>query len=155
MNRRMLFVLTVHLIATIVSTRDAAAQFGQTTPNDTSKAAEVLDDNRVTFRIYAPKADAVQLASSGDIPGVSFGQSKDLTKNTEGMWDVTVGPLSPGAYRYCFTVDGVTTLDPKNRGTSESNQTTWSLVYVPGSEWMDSKKYPMEPWLKSLIGRRR
>jgi enterochelin esterase family protein len=142
MNRAMLFVLLTQWMATFQTTREAAAQFPQPTPNDSLKPAEVLDDSRVTFRIYAPKADEVQLASSGDIPGVGFGQSKDLTKNTEGVWEVTVGPLSPGAYRYCFTVDDVTTLDPKNRGTSESNQTTWSLIYVPGADWMDVTEVP-------------
>ena len=142
MNRLKLFVLAILLTATFENARDAIAQFGQATPNDTLKPAEVLDDYRVAFRIYAPKADSVKLASSGDIPGVPFGGSKELTKDSEGVWEVTVGPLSPGAYRYCFTVDDVTTVDPKNRATSESNQTTWSLIYVPGADWMDITEAP-------------
>ncbi len=103
---------------------------------------EVSADRQITFRILAPKAGAVQLSSSGDIPGVGFGQSKAMTKATNGVWEVTVGPLPPGAYRYSFNVDGVTVVDPRNPKTSESNDNTWSLVYVPGADWMDTREVP-------------
>jgi len=103
---------------------------------------EVSLDRQVTFRILAPKAETVQLASSGDIPGIGFGQSKALTKATNGVWEVTVGPLPPGAYRYSFNVDGVTVVDPRNPKTSESNENTWSLVQVPGADWMDTRDVP-------------
>ena len=43
-----------------------------------------------------------------------------------------VGPVDPGAYRYNFNVDGLATIDPRNPATSESNNNTWSVVYVPG-----------------------
>jgi hypothetical protein len=33
-------------------------------------------------------------------------------------------------------------IDPRNPSTSESNANTWSLVTVPGSEWMDTKDVP-------------
>ncbi len=103
---------------------------------------QVAADRQVTFRILAPKAEAVQLASSGDIPGIGFGQAKTLTKGTNGVWEGTVGPLPPGAYRYGFNVDGVTVVDPRNPKTSESNENTWSLVQVPGADWMDTKDVP-------------
>jgi enterochelin esterase-like enzyme len=103
---------------------------------------ELSPDRKLTFRILAPKADVVQLASSGDIPGIGFGQSKLMTKGTNGVWEVTVGPLLPGAYRYGFNVDGVVAVDPRNPKTSESNENTWSLVQVPGADWMDTKDVP-------------
>src|SRR5215831_15474367 len=103
---------------------------------------EVSAERQITFRILAPKAEAVQLASSGDIPGIGFGQSKALTKGTNGVWEVTVGPLAPGAYRYSFNVDGVVVVDPRNPRTSESNENTWSLVQVPGADWMDTTDVP-------------
>jgi enterochelin esterase family protein len=103
---------------------------------------EVSADRKITFRILAPKAETVQLGSSGDIPGIGFGQSKSLTKGTNGVWEVTVGPLPPGAYRYSYNVDGVTVVDPRNPKTSESNENTWSLVQVPGADWMDTKDVP-------------
>ncbi len=103
---------------------------------------EVSADRRVTFRVHAPKAETVQLASSGDIPGIGFGQSRALEKGTNGVWAVTVGPLPAGAYRYGFGLDGVTVLDPRNPKTSESNDNAWSLVQVPGAEWMDTREVP-------------
>ena len=81
----------------------------------------------------------MQLASSGDIPGIGFMQSKAMTKLTNGIWEVTVGPLPPGAYRYAFNVDGVLVVDPRNPKTGESNDNTWSMVYLPGADWMDTK----------------
>jgi enterochelin esterase family protein len=39
-------------------------------------------------------------------------------------------------------VDGVSVIDPRNPATSESNENTWSLVYVPGAEFMDTKDVP-------------
>lgn len=100
---------------------------------------EIAADRKVTFRIYAPNAQAIRLAA-GDIPGV--GQTTQLTKGDNGVWQVTIGPIDPGAYRYNFNVDGVTTIDPRNHQTSESNTNVWSLMYVPGSEFMDTRNVP-------------
>ncbi len=55
---------------------------------------------------------------------------------------VTLGPVEPGAYRYNFNVDGVSVIDPRNPAISESNNNVWSLVYVPGSDFMDTKDVP-------------
>jgi enterochelin esterase family protein len=103
---------------------------------------EVSAERQITFRILAPKAETVQLSSSGDIPGIGFGQAKGMTKGTNSVWEVTVGPLPPGAYRYSFNVDGTVVVDPRNPKTSESNENTWSLVHVPGADWMDTKDVP-------------
>src|SRR5262245_61842205 len=100
---------------------------------------EVSADRRVTFRIHAPKAEAVRL-SAGDIPDNN--QGAEMTKGTNGVWEVVLGPIRPGAYRYNFTVDGLTVIDPRNPATSESNNNTWSLVQVPGAAFMDTKDVP-------------
>ncbi len=89
---------------------------------------EVSAERMVTFRILAPKAENVRL-SAGDIP--DMGQGKEMTKGTNGIWEITIGPIDPGAYRYNFNVDGVSVIDPRNPATSESNANTWSLVAVP------------------------
>jgi enterochelin esterase-like enzyme len=39
-------------------------------------------------------------------------------------------------------MDGVSVIDPRNPVTSESNSNTWSLVYVPGSDFIDTKDVP-------------
>ncbi len=65
-----------------------------------------------------------------------------MTKGENGVWSAAVGPIDPGAYRYNFNVDGVTVIDPRNAATSESNTNVWSLVYVPGSDVMDTRRVP-------------
>ncbi len=100
---------------------------------------EVLADRRVTFRILAANANAVRLAGS-DIPGNT--PAATMTKGENGVWDVTLGPLDPGAYRYNFNVDGVSVIDPRSSAISESNNNVWSLVVVPGSDLMDTRRVP-------------
>ncbi len=100
---------------------------------------EIQPDRRVTFRIYAPQAQAVRL-SAGDIP--KNNPPAALTKAENGVWEVTLGPLDSGAYRYNFNVDGVAVIDPRNPSVSESNNNVWSLFYVPGAEFMDEREVP-------------
>ena len=49
---------------------------------------EVFPDKTVTFRLLAPKAGAVVLNGSFDI-----GKDIPMTKDEQGIWSVTVGPL--------------------------------------------------------------
>ena len=101
---------------------------------------EVLPDGRVIFRILAPKAESVGLQAS-DIPGLARG-GPQFAKAENGVWEATIGPVAPGAYRYTFMVNGVAVVDPRNPSVSESNNNAWSLVYVPGAEFMETGKVP-------------
>ena len=103
-------------------------------------SADVSAERAVTFRIFAPNAQAVRL-SAGDIPGLTP-QNTAMTKADNGVWAVTVGPLPAGAYRYNFNVDGVTTVDPRSSAISESNNNVWSLIVVPGHDMFDTKDVP-------------
>ena len=100
---------------------------------------DVSTDRRITFRILAPQAQQVRMNAS-DIP--SMGQTAALTKGDAGVWSTTVGPVEPGSYRYTFNVDGVATIDPRSPETSESNTNVWSVVHVPGADFMDTKNVP-------------
>lgn len=108
-------------------------------PGDTLTSYRVLGDLRVYFAIYAPKATEVLLAGS-DLPGLDRGAK--MNKRDDGVWEITVGPVPPGAYRYHFNVDGLAVIDPRNPLTSQSNMNTWSLFYTGGSEWMDARDVP-------------
>ena len=103
-------------------------------------SAEVSADRRITFRIFAPRAQAVRLAA-GDIPGTTPAVG-GMTKAENGVWEVTLGPVPPGAYRYNFNIDGVATIDPRSSAISESNANVWSLVVVPGNDVFDTKNVP-------------
>jgi enterochelin esterase-like enzyme len=101
---------------------------------------EILPDGSVVFRILAPKAASIGLQAS-DIPGLGR-SGPQFNKDENGVWEATVGPIGPGAYRYRFMVDEVAVIDPRNPSVSESNTNSWSLVYVPGAEFMDIQKVP-------------
>src|SRR5271166_3007264 len=99
----------------------------QRTPNDTLKSVEVSPDHKVTFRIYAPKAAEVSV-------GGDFGEGGKLTKDEQGVWSITVGPLAPDYYTYDFNVDGVRIVDPKNPLIKQGLSNVDSLFLVPGDD---------------------
>jgi enterochelin esterase family protein len=117
----------------------ATAIQAQPVPEGPQVSPEVAADRRVTFRIRAPQAVVVRLVGT-DIPGNQQGTS--MTRGEIGTFEVTLGPLAPGSYRYSFDVDEVRVIDPRNPATSESNNNAWSLVHVPGDEFMDTRDVP-------------
>jgi enterochelin esterase family protein len=101
-----------------------------------------VKDGNVTFRLVAPKAEAVKL-SGGDMPGVGQGKEmKKVTIGTNEVWEVKMENVKPGYYRYNFNVDGLAVIDPRNSATSESNNNVWSFVGVPGADFMDTQQVP-------------
>ncbi len=100
---------------------------------------EVRADRRVVFRINAPQAQSVRLTGT-DIPGNL--QGAEMAKGENGVWEVTLGPIDPGAYRYNFNVDRVSVIDPRNPSISESNNNAWSMVYIAGADFMDVQNVP-------------
>jgi enterochelin esterase-like enzyme len=135
--KRSVFIVLAALAVALPAAAQQGRGGGAPAPQVTSP--EVQPDRRIIFRILAPQAQAVRLAA-GDIPGV--GQNTQLAKGENGVWEVTIGPVDPGAYRYNFNVDGVSTIDPRSPFISESNNNVWSLVTVPGSDFMDTKAVP-------------
>jgi enterochelin esterase family protein len=109
--------------------RPAQAQIAgrEPTPNDTLNSVEISDDHSVTLRIYAPKA--ADVAVSGD-----FGQSGQMSKDSQGVWSMIVGPLTPDFYSYIFIVDGVRTVDPKNPMIKQGITSLDSMFHVPGEQ---------------------
>lgn len=99
---------------------------------------EIRSDRMVVFRVYAPKAENVRVVGT-DIPGLMMGEMK---KGENGVWELDFGPVDPGAYRYNFQIDGASVLDYRNTSVSESNDNSWSMFYVPGAEFMDTKDVP-------------
>ncbi len=89
------------------------------------KSHEVHPDLRVTFRVIAPKAKSVEVSSS-----MNDGKQA-MTQSENGIWEVTVGPVSPGIYDYTFRVDGTLTLDPHNRWIKGWRRSA-NLLEIPG-----------------------
>ena len=65
------------------------------------------DDGTVTFRYQNDKAKEVMV-------DVQFAGRKPMTRDSSGLWTVTLGPVAPDMYPYCFVVDGVSVMDPQN-----------------------------------------
>jgi enterochelin esterase-like enzyme len=121
---------------------------------------QIESDGRVTFRVLAPQATTVTVggdingslvpapgapapaaptpapaAPPAGVPGNGRGGPPAVTmvKGDNGVWSgTTVRPVKPGAWRYTFLVDGVTTVDARNVLTSPSQTQVQSLLVVPG-----------------------
>jgi enterochelin esterase-like enzyme len=91
---------------------------------------EIHGDQRITFRIRAPKASDVVLR--GD--WMEGATTERLAKSEDGVWSVTVGPLTPDFYSYSLIVDGVKTLDPPNPMIKQGISGVDNMFFVPGPE---------------------
>jgi enterochelin esterase-like enzyme len=83
---------------------------------------EIHSDGSVTFRLFAPKATAVEVtgdflpAAKIETPrGVMDGPGKAaLLKDANGLWEFKSSVLNPELYSYSFIIDGFSTTDPSN-----------------------------------------
>ncbi len=90
---------------------------------------EIHDDNTITFRLYAPHAGSITVSGSWD-RGVEV--SDELTVNSEGIHETTIGPLPSEMYTYTFTIDGVRAFDPSNPAVARDGVRNQSMFIVPG-----------------------
>lgn len=74
-----------------------------TTNINNSQYPQVLPDNKVVFKVKAPKANNVH---------VKFGKEYNMTKDGEGYWNVTTDALDPGFHYYVLNIDGAEVVDP-------------------------------------------
>jgi enterochelin esterase-like enzyme len=105
----------------------AAVQAQQPAPPPL-RSPEVSADRRVTFRVRAPQASKVTVFCE------CLAAEPPLTKDAEGVWSVTVGPLEPDIYEYHFTVDGIDNLDQRNPVVKYNSRPNLieSVLEVPG-----------------------
>ena len=64
-------------------------------------------DGTVTFKYKNDKAKQVQV-------DVQFADRQPMTRQADGTWTATLGPVAKDMYPYCFVVDGVSIMDPEN-----------------------------------------
>jgi hypothetical protein len=130
-------ILTCTLTSVLAQTPTPASGTAQATPTPTlgDNFTQVLPDRRVTFRLLAPKANAVQVVigiKSG--PYEAQGTSTaEMTKNANGLWTTTWGPLEPNLYEYNFMLDGRKITDPGNDMPKPQRQVDTSLLLIPGT----------------------
>jgi enterochelin esterase family protein len=85
------------------------------------------DDLSATFRVKADNAQRVQVL-------MELGQATyDMSKSSDGFWEVTTRPLLPGFHYYLISVDGFASTDPGSRAFFAARQEVSGLE-VPGPE---------------------
>lgn len=92
---------------------------------------DVQDDGKITFRLRAENAAKVTV-NSGELETFMCGSSKEMTKDEQGVWSVTIGPAAPGIYDYTFNVDGLGITDPSSTNVFGNRQGSRGFVEVPG-----------------------
>jgi enterochelin esterase family protein len=100
---------------------------------------EVLPDNSVIFRIYAPKATDAKVVGTWNR---RFAPDVMVKKDT--IWEVKVGPLPSDMYEYDIVVDGSPMLDPLNKAVTRDGAYIQSRLMVPGGlgDIIDVKPVP-------------
>ena len=89
------------------------------------RSPEVQADRRVTFRLQAAKVNEVLV--NGQWPN---GRAA-MTKASNDVWSVTVGPIEPGVWEYSFQVDGLTMIDPLNPAIKPMREPRTSILHLP------------------------
>lgn len=87
---------------------------------------DIQQDRRVTFRLRAPKASEVIVA------GQWANGRAAMSKDTNGVWSVTSGPIEAGVWEYSFQVDGLAMIDPGNPAIKPMRQPRTSILHLPG-----------------------
>jgi enterochelin esterase-like enzyme len=105
------------------------------TPTLEDILTQALPDRRVTFRLLAPTANAVEVlvgvkSSVSEPQGTTTAK---MTKDASGLWTVTLGPFEPNLYEYQFSLDGRKITDPGNDMPKPQRQVDTSLLLIPGT----------------------
>jgi enterochelin esterase family protein len=119
-RRSILLLITMLLIVTGVVN-------GQPPRGPVVVSPEVNPDNTIVFRYLAPKASEVKLNAQFEKAQVP------MTKDSSGVWSVTVGPVKPDMYPYTFVVDGISVADPRNSAIFPNEGFQSSIVEITGA----------------------
>jgi enterochelin esterase-like enzyme len=125
---------------------------------------EILPDRHVIFRLLAPQANDVKVrigvtSSVNEPQGTTTAQ---MTKDANGFWTVTLGPLEASLYEYQFSLDGCTIPDPGNGMPKPQRHDNTSLLLIPGTppDFLDTQNGAHgtmrdETYYSTVLGRNR
>jgi enterochelin esterase family protein len=134
MKVRLLLALAALAIGVASSTLAEQKEATATAPTLGDHFTQVLPDRHVIFRLFAPKANTVEVViginSATYEPGATVSA---MTKDPSGLWSVTLGPLAPDVYTYQFRLDGCGIADPGNEITLPVRHVDSSLLLVPST----------------------
>ncbi|HMG91912.1 MAG TPA: alpha/beta hydrolase-fold protein [Chryseolinea sp.] len=89
---------------------------------------DVHADHSITFRYYSRTAQCVYVS------GEFLKSPVKMSKDTSGVWSVTVPPVTPDIYPYSLWVDSVQIADPNNTYVFANERFKRSIVDVPGDQ---------------------
>jgi len=92
---------------------------------------ELLPDGGVTFRLRATNATEAKVSGQ-------FGADAPMTKDTQGVWSITISSVPAGVHEYHFVVDGLNIIDPQNSAIKPQRWPGSSILHVPAT--------PPAPW---------
>jgi enterochelin esterase-like enzyme len=91
---------------------------------------EINSQHHVTFRLLAPNAKQVGLQAQ------FLQETRPMTKDSKGIWNVTLESVKPDIYEYTFIVDGLQIVDPSNSWLKVWLRNSKNLIEIPGDEPM-------------------
>ena len=114
---------------------------------------EVQNDS-VTFRLKADYATVVKLSGSW-MPN-PWGDTIDMTRGENNVWEVTIPLPEPEIYTYNFVADGVSVNDPQNVMVQRDGSRYLSMLLVDGERTENYKAAEQRgtishPWYDSEI----
>jgi enterochelin esterase family protein len=130
--------ISVWLSASPALTQQPAGRGGAQAPAAPRLVSpDVHQDKTVTFRLFAPNARTVTLNGSWD-----QSVNTPLTKDDQGVWSVTLGPLGEQLWWYAFNVDGLKVLDPNNGEIARdgARYDNWLMIHGPFSDSWEFKQ---------------
>ena len=89
-----------------------------------------IQGDSVTFRLKADYATIVKLSGSW-MPN-PYGDTIDMKRGENNVWEVKVALPSPEIYTYNFVVDGVSVNDPQNIQVQRDGTRFLNMLIVPG-----------------------
>ena len=120
--------LVCSIFSTLILVSAAAQPRGGFAVNPASPV--VNPDNTVTFNLVAPEAENVKISAQ-------FAPKTDMVKGENGVWSITLGPVVPDIYPYCFEVDGIGVMDPQCPDWFPNETFKNSMVDVRGDKPLD------------------
>jgi enterochelin esterase family protein len=94
------------------------------------KSPEVLPDNSVVFRLYAPDAKTVKVTGTF----MDLTSNIEMVKSDSGIFEARSAPLPSDMYIYVYIVDGVRMLDPSNNIVVRDGSYIESRLMIPGEK---------------------
>ena len=94
------------------------------------KSPEILANNSVVVRLYAPQAQSVVLKCD-----FVDGGRVDMTRNDDGVWEYRSEPLASELYCYRFSIDGMADMvDPSSSYVMRDVGTLMSYFIIAGDK---------------------